>query len=106
LLSRVEFVPNTCTMTDKVKKQNKQGVKPNISNKMKKQASKNFQSTMQNSVAASAKRLNGMMQSARELSVDGQGFIQHIMNPCGEHTIPNARCTTTVYQYGQYIGHH
>jgi len=89
----VAHVPNTCTMADKVKKQNKMGKKPDISSKMKKQTGKNFQSTMQNSVAASAKRLNGMMQAAKELSVDGQGFIQHIMNPCGEHTIPNARCT-------------
>jgi len=86
-------VPNACTMADKVKKQIKAGKKPELPAKMKKQAGKNFQSTMQNAVAASAKRLNGMMRASKELSVDGQGFVQHIMNPCGEHTIPNARCT-------------
>jgi len=107
-LSRVLAVPNACAIMKKNKANKPAKIVPagqqtNMNNKINKNrvpvarlktlTGKNFASTMSNSVMSHAKRISDNMHSLQDVTIDGQGFVQHIMNPCGEHTIPNSRCT-------------
>lgn len=56
-------------------------------------SSNNYESTMHNAVSRRSKQVMEGMQMTKEISADGVGFIQHCLNPCGEHTHPNSRCT-------------
>lgn len=59
---------------------------------IEKMAKMNLTSTIDNEILRHANDIRKDMTSAKPLTRDGIGFIQHNLNPCGEHTVPNSRC--------------
>lgn len=53
----------------------------------------NLPTAVQAAATKAAKDISVRVKSTPPLSGEGIGFVEHILNPCGEHTHPNARCT-------------
>lgn len=53
----------------------------------------NLPTTVQSAASRAAKDISTYVNSTPPLTNEGIGFVQHVLNPCGEHTHPNARCT-------------